>query len=245
MRRLTPLLLLGGALVATGGLSCSPPGSIGDPPPSARQPGTPPDSTRVPEVNPLPKPPTPVDELPTSEVANILQSSEPSRQFDEIVKLGAVMFPKFETILDSPAYHTRAKYMTFKALSKMECDTSPFHDRAVAALGDGDSGVRRCAVEFLAKSGGQAECGPLTVLLLDDSTETRYAAAKALAAIGGKREVATFDLILANAPRYMTAEGKPMLTEHNLKHLERCRDALKERLKKQDEKAKEKAEPKK
>ena len=165
---------------------------------------------------------------------------EAEEELEKLAAMGERLFPAFEAILDDPEYARSGAWRVFVVLRMMKCDRSRFLDRAVARLGDDskESWVRDRAIEFLGSAGGEAEAAPLALMLL--SKGERYSAAEALAAIGGKGQVAVFDLIIKNATRY-EEDGKLILNNFDIEHFEKCRDQLKARLAKQE---KEKAEKK-
>lgn len=160
----------------------------------------------------------------------------------EIVSLGTSIFPLLDEILDDPATHSDTVVNVFFFLTFVESDRSIFLERALPFLRDENGDTRRLIVGFLKNAGGTKEAGPLTLLLLDDDSTVRLAAARAIAKIGGKAEVATFDLILSNANRY-EEKGKPILRDFDIDDYKKCRDELKARLKKQDEEKAKKATP--
>lgn len=182
--------------------------------------------------------------LPVAEVAERIHSSEPLL-IAELAAMGDRLFPAFHEILENPKkYRKKSAEAVFYVLSNMKGDRSQFLDHAIASLGDDDDLTRKFVVYFIESAGTEKEAGPLTLLLLDESSGIRLATARALAKIGGKREVATFDLIIKNATRY-EYDGKLILSNFDIEDFEKCRDELKARLKKQDEEKAKKAPPSK
>ncbi len=160
-----------------------------------------------------------------------------------MVAMGEKLFPAFQEILDSDGkgFNKYAVWKVFYLLSRMECDRSRFVDEAVKRLGSKDESHRRGAAVFLETTGSEREAGPLAILLLDEERGVRHAASRAIVAIGGQREVVTFDLVIQNASRY-EQNGSPILNWYDVEVFERGRDELKARLQK-EEKDKPKAPP--
>ena len=167
------------------------------------------------------------ENTPTRELLNWFEGEGS----DVLIRRGEAAFDDFAEILSDNKAEVKHVERTFSILCNIKADRSRFHDLTLARLGDRRSDIRREAVRFLAHIGSEGDTAPVAVLLLDGETMVRYAAAKTLAAIGGKRDLIVFDLIIRDADRHLDRDGKPVLNGHNVKHYTSCRETLEKRLK--------------
>ncbi len=106
-------------------------------------------------------------------------------------------------------------------------------DHALRRLSSKNGELRQAAVGFLGAAGTQREAAVVTAMLLDSDSTVRLAATRALAKIGGEREVVVFDLMLKNANRY-EEDGKLILSNLDIEDFEKSRDEIKARLRQQE-----------
>jgi HEAT repeat protein len=103
---------------------------------------------------------------------------------------GDSLFPVYLAILEGPPLNRRQREALFHVLISVKGDREPFLKHATQALGDQDEKVRTLALNLLEQIGTAREAPLVLPLLSDPGLTVPYAAAKALAAIGGPAEAA-------------------------------------------------------
>ena len=135
------------------------------------------------------------------------------------------VFPAFEAILAVPTSSDEVRDI-LGVLCDLKGDRSRFVEPAVQALAHPHSTARRNAARLLGEIGSSKEASPIVALLSDDRDSCVSAAAKALAAIGGPREVVAMDVWLLGSSQ--GAKDKVLRA-----HVKKCRDELEQRLAKE------------
>jgi hypothetical protein len=161
-------------------------------------------------------------QLPTKQKVIDLLRGNDFDGYQELVNMGAKAFPIYEEILTDPNADDGDVGRVLLVIGNVKTDRRRFIKRAVSRLTDRDFGVRLNAVLLLKDIGSPAETSPVVALLSDKRVEIIYAAAKTLAAIGGPNEVVAMEVWLRGA----SDRDDPKL----LRHVRKCRDALKKRL---------------
>lgn len=175
----------------------------------------------------------------TADFVRKLRREETQDQFDSMVQLGDKLFDAFEEILLDPLAEPRHVTRVFSLLKAMKIDRSQFHDLTLAKLADKTPGVRRTACELLVGIGSEKDGPVVAIMLLDGRTDVRYVAAETLAAIGGRRDLTAFDLIIRDADRYVDKQYmQPLLHPNDVKRYAECRAKLVKRLEEAEAKAK-------
>ncbi len=146
-------------------------------------------------------------------------------EFDDrqdLIRMGEKAFPAFETILNDPEAKLGEIIRILGLLSDVDADRSRFLEHAVRRTADTIPQIRSNAARLLGKIGTIAEASPLVALLSDKNEVSVNAAATALAAIGGPRELVALDAWLLGVAH----ADYPQLREH----VKKCRTELVERL---------------
>ena len=170
--------------------------------------------------------PPPREEGPS--VRGLLNGVEFKEDRQRLIEMGEKAFPAYEAILADQKATPEEVARVFGVLCYVQADRCRFLKHALSRLRDADWGVRLSAVHLLREIGNAAN-GPAVVALLSDRLEVAYAAAKTLAIIGGPRELEVMDAWL---------RGPSQRGDELRQHVQKCRDALKERLAKVAKKAK-------
>lgn len=139
-----------------------------------------------------------------------------------IIQLGEKTFPEFEEILSDPKARPVEIYRTFYYIAEINADRSRFLEHAVQRASDPNDQIRSTAARLLGKIGSVTEASLLVALLSDKDFVAVNAAATALAAIGGPRELVALDAWLLGVAH----ADYPQLREH----VKKCRTELVERL---------------
>ena len=165
-----------------------------------------------------------VTEAEIKQVRGLLNGCEFKEQRAVLIKMGNKVYPAFQVILadsnSEPVHIERA----MGVIASVSGERGQFIDPAVHYLSDRAWEVRWSAVHLLEEIGSSRDTAPVVALLSDERREVSYAAAKALIAIGDQRTVAAMDVWLNS--------GNHRDIEQLLAHVKKCRDELKERLKK-------------
>jgi HEAT repeat protein len=144
----------------------------------------------------------------------------------ELERLGDRAFDVFEKLLGSTDTTPQEASRILFVIRQVNADRSRFVRTAVQHLAHKDPDVRWEAVQLLGKIGTAADASPVVALLSDGEKVADqvipYAAAKTLAAIGGRREVVAMDAWLLGASH----RDDP----HLRAHVKTCRDELQKRL---------------
>lgn len=150
-----------------------------------------------------------------------------------LLEHGTSAFPHYATILaDKTSSHEEIDGV-LTVLLLLKVSKGQFYSLVVPFLSHEDDGIRCGAVGLMNEIGTREE-GPILIALLSDKYGgVRHAAAEALAAHGGQRELAAMDVWLQSGTALR--DKKPYL-----KHVKECRDMLEQRLKEAEKKEKEK-----
>ena len=148
------------------------------------------------------------------------ERAEKNRQY--LIRMGEKVFPAYEVILSDSKSDSMEVCGVFGVIYDVKVDRRRFLKHAISRFTDADYGIRWAAVWLLKEIGSPAEASPVVALLSDEHTEVAYAAAKALAAVGGPNEVVAMDVWL----RGVSHREDRQLREH----VQKCRDELKKRL---------------
>ena len=175
------------------------------------------------------------DEKPDADFATVqrlVRHLQAKEGYQKLVDLGSRAFDAYQVILADESVSAHELSRIFSVLARVEADRKPFLEHAVRSLVHTDRTVRLCAVNLVGKIGGPAETAPLVALLSDGHTVAThtipYAAATALAAIGGPREVVAMEAWLLGGSH---PDDKPLR-----EHVKKCRDELTARLAKESKK---------
>ena len=129
----------------------------------------------------------------------------------------------YEAVLADPKANQLDIAHVFSALHLLRCGGPRFLKSALGEFSHRDAGVRTAAVKLVGQIGTVAEAPQLVPLLLDREPMVLYAAANALADIGGPRELIAMNRRLS--------QNKWIDASLNLRqHVEKCRDRLEKRL---------------
>ena len=196
-----PMLVVGFLLAIAAGVGC------GEPPPP-------------PPV--APPAPDPAFANRVLEIRGKLNNFEFHETAPEMIGWGESAFPMYEVILADPDTKPAQVARAFIVIRQVKADRRRFLEIAVSRLADPARAVRGEAVRLLGEIGSEQDTPPVVALLSDHEELVCFAAAKALAAIGGKRDVAAMDVWLRSGnhrdwPKYLA-------------HVKRCRDDLEVRL---------------
>lgn len=182
------------------------------------------------------KEPPPLDEKLVKYVRSLSYlpdyDAKVEKQIRQLVEMGEKVFPAYEAILADTKSRSHEVASVLSLLREVKADRRGFRKYAVARLADARDGVVLNAVQLLEVIGGPAEASPLVALLSDRDLTNSFAAAKALAAIGGPNEVVAMDVWL----RGDSHRGDRQLREDVQKYrddLKKCLDAKKARKKKE------------
>jgi len=141
-----------------------------------------------------------VNSMPThseTTVRNLLNGAEFKEERQKLIAGGEHYFRAYETILTDPKAKTHEVARIFNVIREVKADRSRFLEHAASALAHEDGWVRGSAVQLLADIGSRAVAAPIVALLSDGEKVAdqvnAYLAAKALAALGGPREVIAMD----------------------------------------------------
>lgn len=165
-----------------------------------------------------------VTEAEIKEVRELLNGIEFKEQKTALIKMGNRAYPAFQVILadsNSKSQHLRR---AMGVIASVAGERRQFVDPAVRYLSDPAWEIRASALRLLEQIGSSRDVAPVVALLSDERMEVSYAAAKTLIAIGDQRTVAAFDVWLS--------VGNHRDNDLLLAHVKKCRDELKERLKK-------------
>lgn len=168
-------------------------------------------------------------------VRNLLKSG-PELNWDELTKsrgLSAAALPFYTRILDDPKEEPSVVARTLLVLTKVKADRSPVLERAVTKLADSDGDIRRNATRLLGQIGGTRDTAPIIALLSDDDVSVGMAAAEAIQAIGGPRDLVALDAWLRVSPNKQHTPEYRKQYEKLRDHVEKARDGLKTRLDKE------------
>jgi HEAT repeat protein len=136
--------------------------------------------------------------------------------------MGEAAFPALEAIIADPKSRSEQVACALIVVRDAKGDRRRFVEPTVQRLADSTSDVRRYAVLALAMIGSDRDTAPVVALLSDEDVSVVYAAAKTLAAIGGRRDVVAMDVWLKTG-NHREARGLR-------KDVKECRDALQKRL---------------
>jgi HEAT repeats len=141
---------------------------------------------------------------------------------EKLEAMGATAFPAYAAILDDPKATSWqvAKIFSFVRIAKG--DRRRFLGHAVRGLADEEHLVRLTAVQLLGEIGTPADMSPVVALLSDEKDWVALAAARALAAAGGPRELTAMDV-------WLRGVAHPADTDLR-RRVRQCRDQLKQRL---------------
>lgn len=151
--------------------------------------------------------------------------SERDRHRATLIELGARLFPAYERILAQRNKYPREVIGILSVLPSVNADRSRFVDPAIELLAVPAPDLRMGALRLLAEIGRVSDAPPVVALLSDEDYSCAYNAAVTLAAIGGPRELAAFDVWFVTNPRRKNEELR--------QHVAKCRDELKLRLEKE------------
>jgi len=151
--------------------------------------------------------------------------------YHKLIEMGEGAFSAFESILSDPKANQFETERIFYILTEVKADPRRFLEHAVRRLADPTFDVRLRALQLVGRIGSRAEASTVVALLSDIKKPVAYAAAKALGAIGGPREVIAMDIWLEGVSHRNDAELRQHVRQH--------RDELKKRL--DEAKAKEKS----
>lgn len=141
-----------------------------------------------------------------------------------LLRYGAAAFPAYEAILTDPKSESDEIAGVLIALASVGEVKGRFLSLVVPYLSHKDDAVRWPAVLLMKQIGTPEEGAILIALLSDENQFVRYAAAEALAATGGRRELTAMDAWLKTGAAFRDAHKY-------LQHVKECRDALEKRLK--------------
>jgi hypothetical protein len=176
-----------------------------------------------------------------------LMNGEEFTLAEDLAKQGERLFPIYLKLLEENSGDSHHISCTFYVISLVCTDRSRFLPITRTLLVSKNAGTRRDALDFLPLVGNESDSASLAALLYDDDYTVRYAAASALAAIGGRNDLLVFDLVKRHADRYLDRDGKLLFFKTDMAHFNACRDKLEARLKKQEKEkpGEKKDEPKK
>jgi len=141
-----------------------------------------------------------------------------------LIALGESAFPAYEAIL---ADTDPKNYFTFNRVSivlgKLQTDRRRFVPVVLRRLSDPDDWARHTAAILLGDIGDGRDAAALVPILSHERLETRYAAAEALAKIGGKPELDAMDAWLK--------DGRHLRTDNQRRLFQKLRDELEKRVK--------------
>ncbi len=111
----------------------------------------------------------------------------------------------------------------FNTLAQLPGDRKEFALPVLKKLTSDSPAIRLGAIQLISQIGTARETSPMHALLLDDDETVKYAAAKCIREIGGKRDVLALDLWLRSGHWHNDKKHKDFVRE--------CREALDKRLK--------------
>lgn len=165
------------------------------------------------------------DDPPTPADVRALVAGDGSHSASlQLKEYGPAAFPAYEVILADPKSEPHEVSRVLSVLVNVKADRKRFVELAAAQAAHEKSRVRFQAVRLLQQIGTPAEGSVLVALLGDGDNGVAYGAAEALAATGGRREVAALDAWL-KVGTTRRDDGDFLI------HVKKCRDELDKRLK--------------
>jgi hypothetical protein len=132
---------------------------------------------------------------PTVErIRSLLNVHEFKEQYRELIGFGEAAFPAYEQILNDPAANSMEVVGIFCVLGGVQADRRRFIEPAVRRLTEPSRDRRLSAVQILGRIGSRGDASPVVALLWDEERPVVRAAAEALCAIGGERELTALDI---------------------------------------------------
>jgi hypothetical protein len=141
---------------------------------------------------------------------------------DEEVKRDPKILTTIESVIADPKSHPRHTAIALTILSRYSGDRSRYREVVIRRVTDKHWMVRLSAATSIGEIGTSQDTPPLIALLSDEDTSVVYMSAKAIAKIGGRRDVVAFDAWLMGSA-HKDAIGLR-------KDIKECRDALQKRL---------------
>lgn len=133
--------------------------------------------------------------VPSDEyLRQLLNYEESGPEVIQLISYGDKAFPGYQRIIGSQNASPSLAGRVFYILQNVKADRSGFVEPAVKSLAEPEGSVRWQALRLLAQIGSLRDTPPIVALMWDDDSAIVRAAAEALTAIGGDRELMAIEL---------------------------------------------------